>query len=69
MDELNRALADHIRGHPTLQDAPPSFSAHRGKATGELLHGDKGPIRVVEVAPRHALPLERRLGDEAARLL
>ena len=60
MDELNRALADHIRGHPTLQVAPPAFSAHRGKATGELLRGDKGPIRVFERMMRAAVEAYQR---------
>ncbi len=55
MAELNQALARHILGHPTLQDAPDAFSAHRGKATGELLRGDKGPVAAFERMMRAAV--------------
>ena len=39
MATLNRALAAHVRDHPTLQAAPESYSMERGKSTGELLPG------------------------------
>ena len=39
MGALNVALADHVRGHPTLQAAPESYSMERGRSTGELLPG------------------------------
>ena len=42
MTAFNEALAAHIRGHPTLQEAPESYSMERGKSTGELFPG-RGP--------------------------
>ena len=39
MSALNGALAAHVRGHPTLQAAPESYSMERGRSTGELLPG------------------------------
>ncbi len=39
MGALNAALAAHVRGHPTLQAAPESYSMERGRSTGELLPG------------------------------
>ena len=42
MGVFNAALATHVRGHPTLQAAPESYSMERGKSTGELLPG-RGP--------------------------
>lgn len=36
---FNEALAAHVRGHPTLRDAPASYSMEGGKSTGELLPG------------------------------
>ena len=36
---LNAALAAHVRGHPSLQAAPESYSMERGRSTGELLPG------------------------------
>lgn len=55
MDELNAALAGWIRQHPTLHAAPAAFSVHRGLSTGELLAGDKGPIRAFERMVRSAV--------------
>jgi tetratricopeptide (TPR) repeat protein len=55
MAELNGALADWIRGHPTLREAPAAFSVHRGLSTGELLAEPKGPIRVFERMIRGAV--------------
>ena len=42
MTAFNAALAAHVRGHPTLQEAPESYSMERGRSTGELLPG-RGP--------------------------
>ena len=39
MGAFNRALAAHVRRHPTLQKAPESYSMERGQSTGELLPG------------------------------
>ena len=48
MAELNGALADWIRGHPTLQRGAGRVLGPPRLSTGELLRGDKGPIRVFE---------------------
>jgi tetratricopeptide (TPR) repeat protein len=53
--ELNAALASWIRHHPTLHEAPAAFSVHRGLSTGELLAGDKGPVRPFERMIRGAV--------------
>ncbi|MEM7021766.1 MAG: tetratricopeptide repeat protein [Pseudomonadota bacterium] len=60
IEALNQALGRHILAHPSLGDAPEAFSAHRGKATGELLRGDKGPFRVFERMIRAAVEAYRR---------
>ncbi len=36
---FNAAFAAHLRAHPTLEDAPESYSMERGKSTGELFPG------------------------------
>ncbi len=65
MGALNVALAAHVRGHPTLQAAPESYSMERGRSTGELLpgHGAAAAFRsLVEGAVdryRAAMPQER----------
>jgi tetratricopeptide (TPR) repeat protein len=53
--DLNPALAEWIRHHPTLHEAPAAFSVHRGLSTGELLAGEKGPIRAFERLVRAAI--------------
>jgi tetratricopeptide (TPR) repeat protein len=66
MAELNRVLADWIRGHPTLREAPSAFSVHRGLSTGELLEEPKGPIRVFERMIRSAVEeYQRSLPEDA----
>ncbi|MCC2663388.1 MAG: hypothetical protein K0S35_1310, partial [Geminicoccaceae bacterium] len=55
LDELNAALATWVRQHPTLHEAPAAFSVHRGLSTGELLAGDKGPVRPFERIIRGAV--------------
>ena len=44
MAAFNRALADHVTGHPTLVEAPASHATRSGKHTGELLVEPKGPL-------------------------
>ena len=39
MGAFNDALAAHVRHHPTLREAPESYSMERGRSTGELLPG------------------------------
>lgn len=53
--DLNQALAAHILSHPTLRNVPESFSAHKGKATGELLVEPKGPVAAFEQLVRGAV--------------
>jgi tetratricopeptide (TPR) repeat protein len=53
--DLNQALAAHILSHPTLREVPESFSAHKGKATGELLVEPKGPVAAFEQLVRGAV--------------
>ena len=57
MTAFNEALAAHIRGHPTLQEAPESYSMERGKSTGELFPG-RGPA----IATFHKM-IERAVDD------
>ena len=40
---FNKTLARHIYDHPTLRDAPASYSMVRGQNTGELFGGSAGP--------------------------
>ncbi len=64
--DLNPALAEWIRRHPTLHEAPAAFSVHRGLSTGELLAGDKGPVRAFERLVRAAIEDYRRSLPEDA---
>ncbi len=41
---FNRALADHILRHPTLERDPPGRSTRNGYHTGELFRGKQGPM-------------------------
>jgi tetratricopeptide (TPR) repeat protein len=67
MAEMNGVLADWIRGHPTLREAPSAFSVHHGLSTGELLEEPKGPIRVFERLIRRAVEdYQRSLPSDAA---
>ena len=40
---LNETLARHVYDHPTLMDAPESYSMERGQNTGELFVSSDGP--------------------------
>ncbi len=46
--EFNRALADHITGHPSLEFEPANRSTTKGEQTGELLIEPKGPVAQLE---------------------
>lgn len=56
---FNQALERHIRGHPSLAPAPPSFSVEGGLSTGELLTLPKGPMAPFEKLIRDALAAYR----------
>jgi uncharacterized protein (TIGR02466 family) len=43
-EAFNRALADHVRSHPTLADDPPDQTTRSGKQSGDLLHEPLGPM-------------------------
>ena len=43
-EALNRALADHVRSHPTLAVDPPDRTTRSGKQSGDLLHEPLGPM-------------------------
>lgn len=45
---FNRALVDHITGHPTLSFDFPAYSCHRGATSDDLLVEPKGPIAQLE---------------------
>jgi tetratricopeptide (TPR) repeat protein len=52
---MNEALARHILAHPTLRQAPASFSLSRGRSTGELLAPPLGPVPAFERLVRVAI--------------
>ena len=58
--EFNRALARHLRGHPSLAYAPASHATRRGRHSGELTIGDKGPVAGLEQAILAAVDDYRR---------
>ena len=52
---LNEALAQHVTTHPTLHEAPESFSLSRGRSTSELLAPPFGPVPIFERLLRAAI--------------
>ena len=44
LDGFNRALADHVRRHPTLMVEPPDRTTRSGKQSGDLLDEPLGPM-------------------------
>jgi len=44
LEDFNRALADHVRTHPTLMTEPPDRTTRSGKQSGDLLDGPLGPM-------------------------
>lgn len=57
---LNEALTRHILAHPTLREAPDSFSLSRGRSTGELLAPPLGPMPAFERLVRAAVAQYQR---------
>ena len=55
LDAFNAALADHLRGHPTLIEAPASHAPKDGRHSGELLVEPKGPVAALEAMIREAV--------------
>ena len=66
LDAFNEALVTHILNHPTLVEAPASYSTMNGRHTSELFAGeDLGPmvafehvIRAAEAAYRKDVPID-----------
>ena len=52
--EFNSSLAEHLRRHPSLAHAPASHATRKGRHSGELTIGDKGPVAGLEAAIRAA---------------
>jgi Flp pilus assembly protein TadD len=50
VDQFNRALAKHVLAHPSLAFEPSGHATRRGRHTGNLLAGDKGPVAALEEA-------------------
>jgi tetratricopeptide (TPR) repeat protein len=44
LEAFNRALADHVRSHPTLVVDPPDRTTRSGKQSGDLLDEPLGPM-------------------------
>jgi len=57
LDSFNQALGDHIVRHPTLITSPSSHATKKGKHTGTINAGDKGPIRPFEDLIRSAIEI------------
>lgn len=62
---FNAALVDHVLNHPTLVEAPASYSTMNGRHTSELFAGELGPmvafekiIRAAEAAYREDVPID-----------
>ncbi|MBL6959000.1 MAG: tetratricopeptide repeat protein [Rhodospirillales bacterium] len=48
MAHFNRALGDHVLGHPSLIAQPASHATRFGRHSGELLAEPKGPVAALE---------------------
>jgi len=48
MAQFNRALGEHVLGHPSLTAQPASHATRSGRHSGELLVEPKGPVAVLE---------------------
>jgi len=55
MQAFNQALACHVLDHPTLAYEPEGHATRRGRHTGNLLEGDKGPVAALEQAVKRAV--------------
>jgi uncharacterized protein (TIGR02466 family) len=50
MRALNRELAEHVAGHPSLRHEPVGHATRNGSHTADLLHGHRGPMNDFEDA-------------------
>jgi tetratricopeptide (TPR) repeat protein len=50
VEQFNRALAEHVLAHPSLEFEPGGHATRRGRHTGNLLTGHKGPVAALERA-------------------
>lgn len=48
IETFNKALAKHVLHHPTLVTSPSSHATRKGKHTGEINAGEKGPVAAFE---------------------
>ena len=48
MADFNRALSEHVLGHPSLVHAPASQATRFGRHSGEMLVEPKGPMAALE---------------------
>jgi uncharacterized protein (TIGR02466 family) len=55
MAELNRDLAEHVTGHPSLRFEPAGHATRNGGHTADLFQGHRGPINDFEDALEAAL--------------
>ena len=55
VQSFNQALARHVLEHPTLAYEPEGHATRRGRHTGNLLEGDKGPVEMLEQAVNRAV--------------
>ena len=60
MAAFNKAVSDHVLGHPSLAQAPKSFATRFGRHSGELLAEPKGPIAAFEGLVMQAVEDYRR---------
>lgn len=45
---FNQALAEHVEAHPSVRYEPFSKTTRRGRQSGNLLHGTRGPVARLE---------------------
>jgi len=60
LDSFNAALVEHVLNHPTLVEAPASYSTMNGRHTSELFVGELGPMATFEQVIRRAEAAYRR---------
>ena len=65
MAGFNTALSAHVRDHPTLREAPESYSMERGLSTGELLPGRGAAAAFGTMAERAVEGYRARLPQES----
>lgn len=55
IESFNAALGEHILRHPTLETSPASHATRKGKHTGTINAGSKGPVAAFEGLIRKAV--------------